>query len=279
MAVGSQDTDSLYFILYPSGSHGSFLKLLLNTMIGNSVDKIDDTVYHMLTYSKPSIFDATHTIKTSVDPSQVINVRVDPSSYLKYFAVCLNRTAGKHILIEDLTTNTFEKINQHPIVSFFADSLSVIAGRTVGDVEPKYLREWFRLCFFANNGDTITKFILPNVLDNSKYTIDFESFYNGTILDQCKKICNDLELTISNEDQIKEYLSQFVKNNTYYSIDQGIPDILDAIGQPNSVDLANTNILQQAWIDNYLVTKYNINPLLKNDYFSNTAELTKAYGI
>jgi hypothetical protein len=58
-----------------------------------------------------------------------------------------------------------------------------------------------------------------------------------------------------------------------------MPKIISAIGQTELVDLSNTNILQQAWIDNYLVTQYNINPLLKNDYFANTKELTKAYKI
>ena len=252
---------------------------MLNIFVGNSVDKINDMVYDDITYHKPCTFETIHALTTSVDSSQIINIQVDPSSYLKYFAVCLNRTSGINILVEDLSIGTFEKIKQHSIVSFFADSLSMISDTTVGDVESKYLREWFRLCFFANNGNTITKFIAPNVFNHSKYIVNFESFYDGTILDQCRKICNDIGLPISTDEKIEEYVTQFIKNNKYYNIDQNIPTILPAIGQTQSVDLSDTNILQQAWIDNYLVTKYNIEPLLRNDYFANTRELTKAYGL
>jgi hypothetical protein len=279
MAADLQDTDNLFFILYPSGSHGSFLKLLLNTLVGNEADEINGIVYDTVTYRRPCTFNATHKLTTSVDPDRVINIRVDPKSYLKYFAVCLNRTSGNNILVEDLSVDTFKKIKQHSIFSFFADSLATISGSTVEDVEPKYLREWIRLCFFANNGDTITKFILPNVLTNSKYIIDFESFYNGTILDQCRRICNDNKLPTCNDNKLMDYIEQFITNNQYYTIDQNMPKIISAIGQTELVDLSNTNILQQAWIDNYLVTQYNINPLLKNDYFTDTKELTKAYKI
>jgi len=271
--------DNLYFILYPSGSHGNFLKLLLNTIVGNSADNVNTSVYDSVTYWAPCTFDAGHAMSNVVDQSQVINIQVNPASYLKYFAMCLNRTSDNNILVENLSTDTFDKIKQHSIISYFASSLSTISGKVNGHVDPKYLREWFRLCFFANNGDTITKFILPSTLVQSKYIVDFESFYNGTILDRCREICNNLKLSISNHDQLEKYMTHFVANNTYYTIDQNMPDIISAIDQGKLFDISSTNILQQAWIDNYLVTKYNINPFLRNKYFSNTQELVKAYGI
>ena len=275
----SQDIDNLYFIFYPSGSHGSFLKLLLNTIVGNQADNTNNIIYDDVIYRQPCVFDATHHLTTSVNPERVINIRVNPMSYLKYFAVCLNRTSGHDILIDDLSIDTFEKIKKHSVISHFADSLATISGRTTGNVEIKYLREWVRLCFFANNGNTITQFISPNVLANSKYVVDFESFYNGTALDECNRICNDIGLPTSNQDVLTEYINVFIKNNRYFAIDQDMPKIVSAIDNSDSVDLGNTNILQQAWIDNYLETKYNVTLLSKNEYFSNTKELIKVYGI
>lgn len=275
----SQVIDNLYFIFYPSGSHGSFLNLLLNTLVGNQANNINDIIYDNVTYRKPCVFNATHKLTTFADPDCVINIRVDPTSYLKYFAMCLNRTSGHDILIEDLSIDTFEKIKKHSVISYFEDSLKTISGCTTGNVEIKHIREWFRLCFFADNGNTITKFISPNVLNNSKYVVNFESFYNGTILDECKKICNDIGLPTSNQHVLTEYINLFIKNNRYYAIDQDIPKIISAIDNFDFVDLSNTNILQQAWIDNYLLTKYNVNLLSNNEYFSNTQELIAVYGI
>jgi hypothetical protein len=203
----------------------------LNTIVGNSANNISSAVYDSVTYQAPCTFDAEHVISTAVDPSQIINIQVSPASYLKYFAVCLNRTSGNNILVENLLTDTFKKIKQHSIISHFKLSLSTISGKVDGHVGPKYLREWFRLCFFANNGDTITKFILPSVLRQPQHIINFESFYDGTILDRCIEICTNLKLPIGNHNRLEKYMNHFVANNTYYAIDQIIPDIISAIDQ------------------------------------------------
>jgi hypothetical protein len=71
----------------------------------------------------------------------------------------------------------------------------------------------------------------------------------------------------------------FPKKLIYFSIDIDINQILTAIDRNISFDLSNTNLLQQAWIDNYLVIRYNIDPLLRNEYFENTQELRKAYNL
>ena len=269
----------MLYILYPSGSHGSFLKLLFNELTGVTAEESDSMIYDRIMYRGVSVTSAVHTVPNDVNPDHVVNIRVQPESYLKYFAVCLNRTSGHNIVIEDLHQNTFDQIKQHSIVSYFSKSLSEISGQSSGDVDPKFLREWFRLCFFANQGETITKFIAPNVLDHSQFVIDFESFYNGQILSRCLEICKHFGLPVTHTHQVDDYLVEFRKKNRYHNIDLDISAILDCIEHQKNYDLTTTNILQQAWIDNYLVIKYNINPLLKNDYFRNTLDLSKAYNL
>ena len=269
----------MLYILYPSGSHGSFLKLLFNELTGVAAEESDSMIYDRITYRGVSVTSAVHILPNGVNPDHVINIQVRPESYLKYFAVCLNRTSGHDIVIEDLHQNTFDRIKQHSIVSYFSKSLSEISGQLSGDVDPKFLREWFRLCFFANQGETITKFIAPNVLGHSRFVIDFESFYNGHILDQCMEICKHFSLPITHSHRVDEHLVEFQKKNRYHNIDLEISAILDCIENQKNYDLTTTNILQQAWVDNHLVNKYNINPLLKNDYFRNTLDLSKAYNL
>lgn len=262
-------------IVYPSGSHGSFLKLLLNTMSGIPInDVINYSVYDKVTYLAPVIFEADHQFKDSID----IMINVKRSSYLKYFAMCLNRTSDINLLIEDLGTNIFEKIKRHPILKSFASSLITISGQATGDVEPKYIREWLRLCFFANNGTTITQFISPSDV-KAKYTVDFESFYNGSILENCCQIYKKFNLEIVDTSVAEALINRFSEKLMYRDIDLTIDQIMSAIDHCTKFNLSTTNLLQQAWIDNCLVDKYNINPLLKNDYFLDTQELRKAYNL
>jgi hypothetical protein len=266
----------MLYILYPSGSHGGFLKLLINTMTGVLADELQGMIYDQTRYKKLVNVEILHLPNTHVNSARVINIRVRPESYLKYFAVCLNRTAGHNIKIEDLHIDTFAKIQLHSIISHFVSSLQTIVGQYFVRVEPMHLREWFRLCFFANQGETITKFIQPNVLPNAGYVVDFESFYDGSIVDICKDICSWADLQIINH-TVDQCLDHFTNNNLYHKIDFEIPDIINAIAHKHNRDLSRLNLLQQAWIDNYLVTQYNVDPLLRNDYFLNTKDLITTY--
>jgi hypothetical protein len=265
------------FILYPSGSHGNFLKLLLHELIGISAKGNDSVVYDNVKYSKPPTFFAVQKLPLDTDANSVINIRIKPESYLKYFAMCINRTAGQGIIPDDLVKNTFEQVNRHSILCGFVQSLQTISGKSHGDVEKKFLREWFRLCFFADNGASITKFIETSLCSNSKFVVDFESFYDGSIIDHCVKICAELDLPMSINSKISGYISEFKKNNLYFDIDLDIESILQSIKKQNVFDLSQTNVLQQAWIDNCLVNMYNIDPLLQNEYFANTMDLIEAY--
>lgn len=272
------------YIVYPSGSHGNFLRLLLNEMSGCDARLPDSMVYDGVEYLTTPSFSAFHQVaaiqklfQTEVDYDSMINIKVRPTSYLKYFAVCLNRTSGQFITVENLHVNTFDQISQHSVLFDFVKSLAVISGKSQGDVEPRFLREWFRLCFFANNGDTITQFIQPNIIPRAKFAVDFESFYDGTIVTTCENILDAMDMPITKSNMIAQYLDDFKQKNLYFDIDLNINNILQAIDNHDWADLSATNWLQQAWIDNYLVDKYNVDPLLRDDYFADTLELINEY--
>lgn len=278
MDADSLDIDKKYYILYPSGSHGHFAKLLLNTMTGNTVEQQESMNFDRIRFKEPGKFVTTHDPALPARNDIVINIRVRPQSYLKFFAMCFCRTKDLNIVIEDLGQNTFEKINQHPVMKFFTDSLARISHVNQGNVEPKYLREWFRLCFFNNNCETIAKILAGTYLEHADYVLDFESFYDGSVIEQCRIICQDLALPAVATDQIDQHMQRF-QTNRYYHIDTDMDQIILAIQNHQCLDLTDLNTLQQAWIDNFVASKYNVDPLLTNNYFSNTTELAHAYGI
>ena len=265
------------YILYPPGGHGHFLKLLLHELTGTSAKGSSSTIYDNVEYNKPLTFFTGHYLPVAINSNKIINIRIRPESYLKYFAMCVTRTMQQQVLLDNLDRHTFDQINQNRILGAFVDSLKNIAKKDHGDIEKKFIREWFRLCFFANNGASITRFIHSSVFVDSKFVVDFESFYDGSIIDNCIKLCTDMNLPISADEKIYNYLSEFKKNNLYFHIDANIDPILQAIENQNWYDLSQTNILQQAWIDNCLVNTYNIDPLLRNRYFENTLELIDEY--
>jgi hypothetical protein len=98
-------------------------------------------------------------------------------------------------------------------------------------------------------------------------------------VDICIEICRYFGLPITHNNGIDQHLVTFQENNRYHKIDLNISAILNSIKQQTNYDLTQTNSLQQAWIDNYLVDQYNIDPLLKNEYFENTLDLVKAYNL
>jgi len=265
------------YIVYPSGAHGSFLNLLLNVMTGSIAENaFDFFVYDNVKFKNYTNFSHCHSIIQINEPYEcIVNIRVRPTSYLKYSALSINRTASRDIILENLADNVFEKLKTHSIFKNFYKSLIEISGKSSGDIELKYLREWARLCLFANHGATITEWVKYSVVDNS-YQLDFESFYNGTIIQQCKKILQYVGLKEVDVD-LTPYLTHFEQHNRYRSIDQNVNLVIEHIKQRQYMPIESGNFLVEAWLDNWLVETYNINPLLQNEYFSNTQQIINHY--
>jgi len=267
----------MIYIQYPSGSHGNFLKLLINELASAKViDDADSNTYDKFIYGDDCFCLAEHIIDSDISSCNIVNIIVEPKSYLKYFTMCVSRTARLNIDIDELTQDTFNKIKLHPILSHFTKSLSEISSKTTGNVEPKFIREWFRLCFFDNNGETITKFIQPNHRQDARFNINFESFYDGSILSKATEVCNAFGIPVLPNETIYQRLVDFKTNNKYYDTDKNVNQIIGAID--NGTDLYfKTNLLEQACINNHLSTLYNVEPLLENTYFSNTSQIRNIY--
>jgi hypothetical protein len=270
-------------IVYPSGSHGNFLSAVLNTMTGVRANNLGSMIYDKTTYTRDRNFVPIHCIGL-LDPSVLtlydnsINIYVRPESYLKYASVCLNRTSGVDIQLETLNLNTFEKLNQHVIFSQLLTPLSTISEKSFGDVEFKDLREWARLCLFADNGKTITQWITDTQFDRADYTFDFEWFYNAdTLKEKSTELVTGLGMQVV--DSIDHLMPDFYNNNRYRTIDQETDKIISAIRQGISYNIDNTNFFQEGYIDNWLVDTYQINPLYRNEYFKNTQEIIKEYNL
>jgi hypothetical protein len=250
---------------------------MLNAMTGVKYNMSNSRVYDFVEFNDTvKIITKDDYIPTSDD--HIINIQVSSDSYLKYVAMCLSRTSGLDIVLESLPIDTFKKLEQHCIFSHFLPSLSTISGRLSGNVDIKYLREWARLALFANKGITISQWMLPDVVVDAEHNVDFESFYDGTLVDTCREILARYQLSIS-LDQVENLLDHFNQNNRYRQIDAEVPTILENIKLGKSYPIRNTNFLSQAYIDNWLVENYQINPLLRNEYFTDTQQITETYGL
>lgn len=265
--------------MYHSGAHGHFLRYLLNIMSGINVKARNSKNYDLVEWATDPKFIATYNLHDLGKQDYVINIRVRQPSYLKFFTMNFIRTKDLHLDPESMTHNTFEKLQQHPNLKYFLPKLSLLCGQESGDVESKFLREWFRLCFFDNDCATIDLMLSTSVCDHAQYVVDFESFYDGSILDHCMKILQDLKIEPIHTQGIDQLLVTFKDSNPYFHVDKPIKEIFAAIKNHESQDLTDLNIIQQAWIDNYLVARYNIDPWMRNEYFTNTEELVNAYGL
>lgn len=256
-------------ISYPSGAFGNFLTYLLNYTAGDSRQSVQHSVYDFV---QQNLFMSNHQQVGNCN----IHINVTEHSYLKFLIVNINRNDNANLIIEQLNYNTFAKIKNHTSLKFFEKSLITIANKNCGNVSSAYLREWFRLCFFSNNCYAIREYI--GSTPNFDYQIDFEDFFNKEKLKQHVynifklynfKIVNTLEI----DDIIDEfYQKQYYKNHADVNL------IIDAIANKKNIDL-NINLVEQAWIDNWLVDNYLISPKLQDEYPANTKQLIDLYNL
>lgn len=267
----------MIYIQYPSGSHGSFLKLLVNELAGVTV-QCNHTVYDDAVYPANYVCESAHFIDNSVISNNVVNIAVRPESYLKYFTMCATRTAKLNIDLDSLHIDTVSKLQKHPILSQFLTSLFAIAVNEPTSISKKYLREWFRLCFFNNDGSNIHKFIQANNRKDAALTVDFESFYNGNIINEAVNICNHFGICATVNDSTYQRINDFRNSIRHYYTDHHVNQIIKSINCQVPFEF-KTNIIEQAWIDNYLQANYNKDLLLIDSYFTNTNDILSTYNL
>ena len=264
-------------VVFPAGSHGHYLIMLLNLLSGNQIKDLSKitTVYDLVEFDQPSIFSSVHNARLlTPNYTNFVNIRVSPKSYTKFLAVSLNRTSGNDIILEHLNEHTYDKIQTHGTFRHFIPNLIEISGITKGDVEIKYLREWARVALFSNMQD-----ILSSTVVDSDYLVDFENFYDGSLIDHCYRILEIYNIKSVAVDNLTQLQDQFHANNRYKNIDADLNSIITALDHRQDIAFDSINFVKQAWIDKYLETKYNIVPKLKNEYSQTTGELLAEYDL
>jgi hypothetical protein len=257
--------DTVIEIVYPSGSHGQFLSFLLNSLYGVKNNYTNNINYDKIKFTKPVISSANHCIREST--SKIIHISVDPTSYLKYISMCIGRTAGYHIDINDID-NIGPKLENHITINSLVKKITAY---TPGD-----LREWAQLTLFADNGKTISLMLKDTVPPSIDYTFNFEWFYNiETLVDKCHDICQIFGIEV--KQSINQLVEQFYYNNNNKDINVMPNKIINAIENRKNLDFGNLNFLQEAWINNWLVDTYKVVPLLTDAYFTNTSDIIKQY--
>lgn len=267
-------------IVYPAGSHGMFLAVLLNKLSGTNVTNLINMTYDCAEYSDQKFFairGAQHFTWDQRKEHTIINIRIDPSSYLKYLAVCFNRVNDSDLLLEELDVNTYAKLDSHDMAQHFTQSLRAISGQESGDVEVKFLREWARLCFFSNSGQSITGYVAGTRLDYANYAYDFEWFYDpNLVITKCKEILKSMNIPVI--DSADDLLPKFYANNRYKDIELAVTLVINAIKTKQDIPI-QLNFLQEAYVDTWLTETYGVDPLLQNDYSKTTGQLLTAYNL
>ena len=256
-------------ISYPSGAFGNFLAYLLNYMIIGQRNTVNEFVYDFAV-SKVNFFTPTHKNNNSI-----IYIDVSAGSYLKFLITNINRISGVDLVVDELHIDTFNKVRSHNTLCFFEKSLMEISNKSSGDVSIGHIREWLRLCFFANGCKTITEYI--GVKPTNCYTVDFETFFSRDSIKQCAVYILryfDFEIAI---DDIDDVIDEFFSKQRYR--DHVDTDDLKKSIQKNQNIPLNLNIVEQAWLDNWLVDEYSVEPVLRDEYFSNTKDLIDFYNL
>lgn len=256
-------------ISYPSGAFGNFLAYLLNYMIVGQRTTVNEFVYDFAV-SKARLFAPAHK-----NDNCAVYINVSKNSYLKFLITNINRISGVDLVVDELHINTFKKVRSHDTLVFFEKSLIEISNKSDGNVPLMYIREWLRLCFFANKGKTITEYI--GARPENCYVVDFETFFSRDGIKQCAVdvlTYFDFEIAVSDiNDVIDEFFSkQRYKNHI------NIDSLKKSIQKNQNIPL-NLNIVEQAWLDNWLFDEYSVDPVLRDEYFSNTKELIDFYNL
>lgn len=241
-------------------------------MAGYDIDTSSSAVFD---HFRADLSPFYHTHEPVANAKRYIKIGVHPASFLKYLAMCVSRTAGQDLRLEDLDVDTHNKLRSHPIMRWFIPDLDHISA---GPVTAAKLRDWARLCFFADHGRTIQGFIKVSTDVDAAYNIDFESFYDGSVIDWCVETLKDLGLD-ADPDRAQTLLDSFKYNNRYFLIDKPVQAVLQSIKDRADVDIPELNWLQEGYIDACLQQEFGVEPMDLAQYWSHTRDLYLAYGI
>lgn len=278
----------LYYIIYPTGSHGQFLKHLLNYMSGQKIDHLwfSDGVFdrpykpdasgHCGNQSGHSslhcLFETAHHYQQDMQ-ANVINITVKPPSHLKYLMMVFTRHAMMRFTLKDWENQVWQIIHKNNILCGFAKDLQCIVKHH--DIQQYHLREWCRLTFFHNQGQTIKTWISDSTVD-TQYQFDFENFYSEQLATRCQDLLNHLDAPVINRDI--QVWQQIFSRTPYRDVDWQLKKIKEAILAKKSIMIPD-NFILQACLDHWLQCQYDVTVLVPSRYWGNTLDLMRDYGL
>jgi hypothetical protein len=277
----------VFYIIYPTGSHGQFLTHVLNHMTGHD---IDHHWFHDGIFDRPLAKKYTEPNNASVDAptfpcfvpdhhyhtdmrSDVVNITVQPSSYLKYLAMVFTRHNTMRFTLQDWENHALQVISKNHILRTFANDLKYIANHQV--IQQHHLREWCRLNFFDHQARTIKLWISDSLVDAS-YKFDFENFYSGKLITHCKDLMHQLGVPVINED-LEQWQTIF-QRIPYRDLDCQFENIQRCILDRQFMAIPD-NFILQSYLDHWLCNHYGVTVLMPSRYWSNTYDLLKAYDL
>lgn len=266
-------------IVYPPGAHGQFLNMLLNRLSGITSD-VSDTVYDRTNYHDARNFGGIHQYDHRPGPTG-IEIYVESRHMLKYLVMCMNRTKGLGFTMDDLHHDTFNRVRQHPMLQGFEQDLVAISGTASGDVDSAHLREWIRLTFLDMDFYNVRHGWL-HLSDHPQadFCISFNSMYDlSAVVDLCRRVLERYGLLQESLDIVAPLHQEFLDRNPDRNFDTVMHNIEVAMRELRDCDIANVNIIGQAWIDLRLQNMYGVEPLLQAQYPHSLNQLYKAYNL
>lgn len=269
----------IYQVLFAGGAHGNFLTVLLNHALGiRCKQRGNSRVFDHFEFSQDLVFEIQQVRDLVVDPDRCVQIRVSDRDMLKWAVMTISRTTGHDRVIEDLHHDPWQMLADHPHMSPLLESLATISNQQHGAVRLGLMREWARLCFFANDCRTLREILQQSVIPDASLTVEFGDIYRAP-MDVVLHVLTHFGLQIRNAQGLDDHIRSFETRNRYRLIDFDTDMILQCLDQRVNLKFDSGNFVKQAWIDNYLVTRYNIDPLLIDHYWTDTYQILEAYGL
>ena len=286
-------TDKKVLINYMPGAHGHFLEFILNTLDSDDVipqpfDELGTSIYREYPhFSKRFCGDhyydgfilsteKRHFVESSTE-CIYIDLQADKSDYMLFFEVQFHRAADKTYRnvghIDDIHVDTFHKFNNR----FRKDTLEYFRqykpslSENDPDCDAWIVRKW--LSKLLREFDTSNR--VPYFTDKNLIRFPFLNFYNEhNFSSSIKQLALRYDLKFEEKlDTVLYHYKTFIKKNAFaqrnsYERCQNILSDLDS-GEP----FEPINLMEQAYICNYIDDNVNMPYNIGNDFFTRPIEI------
>jgi hypothetical protein len=266
-------------VLFPSGAHGHFIAVLLNHSQGiKAINQANSRVFDKPQWIGVPDFDIKHQASQVPDPDRCVQISVGDSDIFKWTVMSMSRASDLDIELERAHQDPWTIFQSHPHMAPLLGSLKAISGQDHGSVPISHMRDWARLCFFDDDCRTMRQILACSNLASARVVVEFGDIYRDPMA-VVSNVLSEFGLFFQCTENISQHISKFERQNRYRWIDLDLDMIFSAIDSGRRIRFDSGNFVKQAWIDNYLVKRYNVVPLLIDNYWEDTQQLMEAYGL